>query len=234
MHYTYDLAVIVPVYNEAEIIRTVLNTWTSMLDSLDISYVIRVYNDGSRDGSLDEIRAAAGVHDRITAIDKPNSGHGPTILRGYRESGDAEWIFQMDADNEISCKQFPKFWSRRQEYDFMIGSRENRTGSLSRQGISLVSRLVVRAFYGAGISDANAPYRLMRTSMFNSLFATIPADTFAPNVIVSGMALKKRLRVCEIAVPFESRKTGKPSLFGFKLFKNAVKSFIQVIAFRFA
>ncbi len=234
MQHTYDLAVIIPVYNESEVIHSVLNSWTNMLDSLGINYIVRVYNDGSRDASLQEMQRASSEHSGILVIDKPNSGHGPTILQGYLESGDAEWVFQMDSDNEIGPEHFPDLWHHRQAHDFLIGIRKNRSGSLARKIISLVSRLVVRVCYGYGIADVNSPYRLMRTDRFAPLFKRIPADTFAPNVIVSGMAIKERMRVYETLVPFESRKTGKPSLFGFKLFKNAARSFFQVIKFRFA
>ena len=139
----------------------------------------------------------------------------------------------MDSDNEIGPDRFPELWQRRQEYDFLIGGRKNRSGSQARKAITLVSKLVVRICYGAGVADVNSPYRLMRTSRFAPLFGRIPADTFAPNVIITGMAVREKMRVYETLVPFESRKTGKPSLFGLKLFKNAAKSFFQVIKFRF-
>ena len=32
---------------------------------------------------------------------KTNSGHGPTILLGYRENSDCAWVFQMDSDDEM-------------------------------------------------------------------------------------------------------------------------------------
>ena len=94
------LCVVMPVYNEEGSIGTVLEKWTQALDKLEINYVIRPYNDGSRDSSLSVMRAAAAKSPRIEVHDKPNGGHGHTILIGYREAArdGFDWIFQIDSD----------------------------------------------------------------------------------------------------------------------------------------
>ena len=56
-------------------------------------------------------------------------------------------------------------------------------------------------------------------------------ETFAPNVIISGMAAKKHLRCYEIRVPQHERITGEVSIKKWKLFKAAVRSFVQTIVF---
>ena len=41
-------------------------------------------------------------HPRLVVDVKPNSGHGPTILRGYRRGVvTADWVFQTDSDDEM-------------------------------------------------------------------------------------------------------------------------------------
>ena len=90
------LCVVMPVYNECEAIGPVLEKWTAALDALGMDYVIRPYNDGSKDNSLAVMREvaarinaaafAAGRSGRIEVRDKPNGGHGHTILTGYRDA----------------------------------------------------------------------------------------------------------------------------------------------------
>ena len=48
--------------------------------------------------------------------------------------------------------------------------------------------MTIRLFYRSKISDSNCPFRLFRNDKFRSVFEKIPNDTFAPNVILSGMA----------------------------------------------
>lgn len=227
------LAVIIPVYNEEGSISVVIADWAKVLDQLGIDYRLCTYNDGSKDQTqkiLDELK---NKFPRLYVVHKPNSGHGPTILKGYKENLDCEWLFQVDSDNEMKAEHFPKLWEQKENYDFLIGRRINRQSPLPRRIISYISYLSVRLLYGKGIQDVNAPYRLMRVSLFKDLMSQIPDDTFAPNVIVSGLACMKRARIFTHPVPFEFRTTGTVSIKKWKLLKAAMKSFWQTIQFRF-
>ena len=229
----YDLSVVMPVYNEAEAIGPVLKKWMAMLDTLGIRYRIRAYNDGSKDATCKILAEVADASDgRVLAVDKPNSGHGPTILRGYREAAeDSDWVFQIDSDDEMGPESFPELWAKRNDYDFLVGRRDGRRQPLARKVVSFVSRLCVRLFYGKGIWDVNTPYRLMRAEVFAPFYAQIPDDTFAPNVILSGLAARHRLRLLEIPVPQHDRTTGEVSIKKWKLLKAAARSFMQTINF---
>lgn len=231
----YQLVVVMPVYNEAEAIAPVLRKWCAMLDTLALRYRIRAYNDGSKDATGQILQREAEVSNgRVLALNKPNSGHGPTILQGYREAAEeADWVFQIDSDDEMAPDCFPTLWDKREEFDFLVGRRAGRHQLLARKVISWVSRGCVRLFYGRGIWDVNTPYRLMRSEVFAPLYAAIPGNTFAPNVILSGLAARLKFRVFEMPVPQHDRITGEVSIKKWRLFKAAVRSFAQTIAFAF-
>ena len=224
------LCVVMPVYNEEKSIAVVLHKWHGMLSKLGIDFEIRAYNDGSKDRSLAVMReAATSLGTRISVRDKVNEGHGPTILRGYREAVNDgfAWIFQIDSDDEMGPDMFGSLWNARSSCDFLVGRREGRRQPLSRKIVSWISRFCVRVFYGKSVWDVNAPYRLMRVSAFKSLFAAIPPDTFAPNVVISGLVARSRLRFLEFLVPQHERTTGEVSIKKGKLLKAAIKCFFQ-------
>ena len=233
-----SLIIVMPVYNEEGAIGTVLDKWVAKLDSMpDLgSYEIHAYNDGSRDHTAEILAGCAARHEgKVVVHNKVNSGHGPTILQGYRENADrAEWLFQIDSDDEMTPDCFDQLWEKREENDFLIGIRDGRKQALPRKVISFVSRLSVRIFYGKSVWDVNSPYRLMRSSVFREIYAAIPADTFAPNVIISGMAARNGFRCYEMPVPQRDRQTGEVSIKKWKLLKAAMKSFRQTILFSFA
>jgi len=228
------LCVVMPVYNERDAICGVLEKWATALDSLKIDYSIRPYNDGSRDDSLSVMRKAASALPRIDVRDKPNGGHGPTVLQGYREAAadGFDWVFQIDSDDEMGPESFSELWNGRASYDILVGRRSGRKQAMPRKVVSLVSRLAVRVFYGKGrVWDVNAPYRLMRISAFRNAFERIPPMTFAPNVIITGIAARVGLRAFETPVPQHDRTTGEVSIKKWKLLKAAVKSLWQTVAF---
>jgi glycosyltransferase involved in cell wall biosynthesis len=229
-----ELSIVIPVYNEEEAIGAVLDKWVAELDKLGIDYTVNPYNDGSKDGSWDVIRAKEKQYPgRVVGHDKANSGHGPTILQGYRDAADAgyEWVFQVDSDDEMGPEGFAGLWEKRDRYDFLVGTRDGRKQVLPRKIISAVSRMSVRLFYGRSIWDVNTPYRLMRVSAFRDVYREIPSDTFAPNVILSGMAAKLKLRCFEARVPQHDRTTGEVSIKKWKLLKAAMRSFFQTVFF---
>ena len=225
----FDLIVVMPVYNEAEVVLDVISSWQTVLSKLNLNYQILVLNDGSRDATasvLDSLKK----DDRIKIIHKPNSGHGPTILYGYRKAAPlAKWVFQCDSDNEISPDFFPKLWEKRGHYDALFGVRINRRQKFMRKLISSSAKMAVGLLFCAKISDVNVPYRLMRADILGAIVNQIPDDTFAPNLIISGALSSAGVRLYELPVNYQGRKTGKVSLVKGKLAIAAAKSLWQTL-----
>ncbi|MBF0344175.1 MAG: glycosyltransferase family 2 protein [Nitrospirae bacterium] len=226
-----DLAVIMPVYNEEGVVGEVLESWLTTLVALGIKFQIHVYNDGSKDNTGGVIDRLAQMERRIVAHHKANTGHGATILMGYRDNCSCQWLFQTDSDGEISPAYFHKLWQERHSCDILIGRRDNRKIHLMRNAITLASRGLTMGFFGSGIVDVNSPYRLMRSNAFVECFNSLPADTFAPNVAISATACLKKLRISEIPVPCSERLKGATATK--KIVAGALKSVFQLIRYRF-
>ena len=82
----------------------------------------------------------------------------------------------------------------------------------SRRMVSAGSRAAVHLLIGNGVRDVNSPYRLMRRDALRPLLDQVPDDAFAPNTLLSGLAARARLRILEVPVPHEGRRTGRGSL----------------------
>jgi glycosyltransferase involved in cell wall biosynthesis len=226
-----DLVVVMPVYNEEASIEKVVREWAGVLEKLKLDFEIHVYNDGSQDGTA-AILNRLDKDPKIIVHHKKNSGHGSTILMGYLENQHAQWIFQVDSDDEINAEYFARFWQCRNDYDLVIGKRQNRNLGFIRKLISTIAYLAIFVNYGKCVSDVNCPYRLMKSSSFRDCFRSIPEHTFAPNVIITGYAAIKKLACHQIEVPYTFRSTGAVSIAGFRLLKSALRSFIQTFTYR--
>ena len=225
----YDLATVMPVYNEEECIVSVVKSWRDVLAGLGIRFHMLVLNDGSKDGTADVLRQFAD-DECIEIISKPNSGHGPTILAGYRRAVEiADWVFQTDSDGEMQPNGLPGLWAKRNEYDALFGCRQGRVQGFGRKLISACSRFTVRLFFKSGVEDVNTPYRMIRSDLLRQAVEQIPPDTFAPNVIVSGALARANLRIYSTMIPHQNRRTGKVSIVKWKLWKAAFRSFWQTL-----
>ncbi|MGA2031325.1 MAG: glycosyltransferase family 2 protein [Thermoguttaceae bacterium] len=228
-----ELAVVMPVYNEEECVVAVIRSWQGVLQRLAVCYRIMVLNDGSRDRTGEELQVFQG-DETIDVVHKANSGHGPTILLGYRRAVEiAPWVFQCDSDDEMKAEHFPRLWTERHKYDALFGSRAGRVQSLDRKILSFGSRLAVRLMFGGGVADVNTAYRLMRSGPLRQIVAQMPDGVFAPNVIISGAFSRAGLRLSNIPVPFEPRQSGLVSVpQGWKLAKTASKCLWQTLCCR--
>jgi dolichol-phosphate mannosyltransferase len=226
-----ELVVVMPVYNEEACVVGVVGSWRSALSELGVRFRILVLNDGSKDGTRQALEAFAS-DPSIQVINKANSGHGPTILTGYRQAVEmAPWVFQCDSDDEMPPDSFPQLWATREEFDALFGIRDGREQNVGRKFISAFSRATVRLLFGSGVKDVNVPYRLMRSRVLKPILETIPTDTFAPNVLISGSLARAGLRVANIAVPYKDRQTGAVSIMRWKLWRMAAKSFWQTLRY---
>ena len=223
-----QLSVVMPVYNEGAVIAEVVTAWIQELERLGIDYEFRAYDDGSADETGRILERLAAEQHGMVVTRKANSGHGPTILRGYREAF-GEWIFQVDSDDEMGPEHFGQLWAQRDDYDLLVGRRQHRDSPLARRLITAGSRATVWALFGRAVTDVNAPYRLIHRSALARLLSRIPDDTFAPNVIISGLAAREGLRVREVWVPHRGRRTGTVSIVKWRLWRAAACAFAQTL-----
>lgn len=95
------VSIIVPAYNEAEVIQASLS---SLLELRYPYYEIIAVDDGSTDGTFDQMKEFEGNHYgvRVTCYRKENSGKAETLNYGIRRSR-APIVVCMDSDSRLTA-----------------------------------------------------------------------------------------------------------------------------------
>ena len=211
-----ELIVVIPVFNEEQCVESVLRDWTATLDRSGIDYGVLVLNDGSTDRTLDAIQKHSAEHgaSRVEVVTHANRGHGQTCLAGYRIACQRgiPWVFQIDADGQCDPAYFPAVWAKRADYDVVYGHRATRRDGWKRILASTLVRLVVRVSSGIDCTDANVPYRLMRTEKLPSLVESIPPNFDLANIALAVQIKRAGWRECAIPIVFRARTGGEPSV----------------------
>ncbi len=127
---------------------------------------------------------------------------------------------------------FESLWKERENYSALFGIRTGRQQNTGRSLISSISRLAVSILFGKGIVDVNTPYRLIRGRLLKEIVAMIPAETFAPNILISGVLTASHQPLKNFPVPHEGRRTGQVSIVKWRLWKAAACSLMQTVLFR--
>lgn len=224
--------IVMPAYNESENIKVTVEEWHEVVACLNrtgkdkIEAKLVIANDGSKDNTFEIMDGLTKQHSHFIALDKPNSGHGATVLYLYRyaiENG-ADYVFQTDSDGQTNPSEFWQMWKNRERYDFQIGYRKGRQDGVGRVFVTKTLRLVVWLMFHEWVTDANTPFRLMRSDKLQTIMNVIPQDYFLCNVAISAIAVKWKYAVKFYEITFKPRQGGVNSINMKRIFKIGWKA----------
>src|SRR5260370_14018967 len=129
----HSLSVILPAYNEAQVIASTVSTVQSVLDGWKVDFEIIVVNDGSTDQTGAILAALAARNPRIRFVTHAvNQGYGAALVSGFA-AATRELTFFMDADGQFDISDLRTFFLFIDRYDAVIGYRVDRQDSWFRK-----------------------------------------------------------------------------------------------------
>ena len=141
------IAIVVPVFNEQDNLRPFYEAVTAVIRSVpEYDWEFMFVDDGSRDGSFEQLRIVRGQDERVQALRFPrNFGSHVAIAAGIDYCrGDAAIVMAADLqDPPALIREFVDRW--RSGYDVVWGARTGRDESALRSyGMAMFYRLVRR------------------------------------------------------------------------------------------
>ena len=203
-----------PAYNEEAGIVKVVDEWHAVITSIGDGSKLVIFNDGSKDNTLDVLNNIKNKYPDLIIINKENTGHGPTCTMAYQYAiaEGADWIFQTDSDGQTRSDDFHSFWEKRNSYDFIIGWRKKRKDNMIRRLVTFVHKWVLLIIFNVVVKDANTPFRLMKADRLRRYLPLIPPGFFLSNALLSVMFVKNKENVLWQEITFASRTSGRSSL----------------------
>ena len=195
------IAVVVPAYDEAQLVRGVIDGIPSFVDS------IIVVDDGSRDATAEILRAAPPRVDVVTH--ESNRGVGAAVATGCRRAWKQgfDWVAVMAADGQMDPNDLPAILEplQRGAADFVKGNRLDWPGAwgampchrwLGNHVLSFITRLAL----GFDTRDSQCGYvALNRRALGDVPWRALWQGYGYPNDLL-GQVLLRDLRVCEVPV----------------------------------
>ena len=227
---------VMPAYNEADNIEVTIRQWHPIVEKLVQSghqARLVIANDGSSDNTYAIMQTLRSQFPLLEPLDKPNSGHGATVLHLYRyaiELG-VDYIFQTDSDGQTAPEEFWQMWEQRDKYDFQIGHRKGREDGFSRVVVTKTLRFIVWLMFHEWVVDANTPFRLMRSDKLKTILEVIPQNFFLSNVAIAAIATKWHYHIGWPEITFKPRQGGINSINMKRIIKigwKALKDFRQL------
>lgn len=200
-----DLSVILPVYDEAGSLPGLLGQLFDVLDGLSCSYEVIVVNDGSKDGSMDVLKAASRQRPQLRVIDfTRNYGQTAALMAGFEHSR-GEIVVTLDADLQNDPSDIPMLIDKINEgYDVVSGWRSDRKDApFSRNFLSRVANTIISHVSGVKLRDYGCTLKAYRRDVAINLRLYGEMHRLIP-IYASWMGAK----VVEIPVKHHARRHG--------------------------
>jgi glycosyltransferase involved in cell wall biosynthesis len=203
----FQASIIVPVYNEANIISRTVNCISSYLGP---DYEVIVCDDASTDGTYKIMRNLADKNPNIRLMGfEKRIGKGGTIKKAV-ETANSDIIVYVDADLSANLDDLPRLCEAASRKEALVISRRTMRGRLTqgvlRLALSVGYNLIVRLFFRTGITDHQCGFKAMNKKVAKKLIAQTSNDGFVFDTELIVRAKKSGTPVEEIQIDWTERR----------------------------
>jgi glycosyltransferase involved in cell wall biosynthesis len=225
---TPTLSIVVPVYNERENLPLLHEAIAKVIDPAGIDAEIILVDDGSTDGSWDQIQSLVNGDVRVRGLKFAfNCGETAASDAGLRAAR-GRYVMTMDADLQNDPADIPRFLEALATgVDCVCGTRVASRGkgdNFIRVASSRIANWVRNKLSDEQISDAGCTYRAFKRECVNKLKLYRGLHRFIPTLLKM-----EGYTVSEIAVTNNPRLHGE-SKYG--VWNRLFKSFRDLLAIR--
>jgi glycosyltransferase involved in cell wall biosynthesis len=187
-----QICVIIPAYNEAENVGSVVSEARKFIKD------VVVVDDGSTDDTV-----ARALQAGATLIEhKVNKGKGVALKTGFQYvlEKDYDAVITLDADSQHDPAEIPKFLEAAREADVVVGSRAgNRSGMpVIRRISNTLSSWILSGLVGQRLTDTQSGYRLIKAEVLKAAMTKTTGFEAESEILLE--AISRGFRVAEIPI----------------------------------
>ncbi|HPM82238.1 MAG TPA: glycosyltransferase family 2 protein [Candidatus Anammoximicrobium sp.] len=218
-------SVVIPVYNEAESLGELHGELADVAREHQYDLEVIFVDDGSTDGSWQEIERLAGSDPRVQGIRfRRNFGKAAALNAGFAAAR-GEIVFTLDADLQDDPHELPRFLAEMDTgLDVVSGWKQVRHDPWHKVGPSRVFNWLVGALTGVRLHDHNCGFKCYRREIFDEVRLYGELHRFVPV-----LAAARGWKAGEIAIHHRPRRFGH-SKYGVRRF---VKGFLDLLTVYF-
>ena len=216
--------VVIPTYNEAESIGTILVG----LKDLDVD--VLVIDDGSPDGTADIVRKH-----NVEVVERQGkqglgsayrAGFSLAIERGYT------YVIEMDADGSHQIRDLKTMMEWIGSADLLIGSRWVSDGSIEnwskfREYLSKSANRYANLLLSLGVKDTTSGFRIYTSALLKKMeISTIRSEGYCFQIEMTRRAIARGGSIAEVPITFIERAHGKSKM----SFSIALEAVVRITA----
>jgi len=201
------LSIIIPAYNEENIIKETINDVLVYLHSQNFDFEIIVVNDGSLDSTQKVVSELSSDNPEIIIINlERNSGKGFAVKTGILSANGKFRLF-MDADNSTSIAHFELMKPLLESgTEVIIGSRRVKGANIAvpqnwfRNNLGRLFNIFVKLINGLPYNDTQAGFKLFSNDAAVQIFNKQTLHRWAFDIELLMLAAKLGYEIKEIPI----------------------------------
>jgi glycosyltransferase involved in cell wall biosynthesis len=165
------ISIVIPVFNNGDaMIRECHAALARVLTTLAEPTEIIFVDDGSRDGTLESLKAIQLADPRVRVIEfTANFGQHAAFSAGF-DAARGDVVVTMDVDLQADPADIPRLIAPlRNGYDLVSGVRTNRRDPATRRAASRVVTALVASMTGVKLRDIGCPFNAFTADVAKSL-----------------------------------------------------------------
>lgn len=230
------LTIVMPAYNEGEVIYNNLKTVSNEFSRFLCNYEIICVNDGSSDNTEEEITKATIEDSHIKLVTySPNQGKGHAIKEGIMKS-DGYYTGFLDSDLDLSPAHIEDFLKTmvEKDCDIVIGSKLHKESNINypfvRKVMSYGYYMILVVLFHLDIKDTQTGVKLFKTDVIQPIIKDMQTSGFAFDIEILCMAHLFGYKIVERPVTLVfTRGGGEGGLSRIK-FSHILKTFNDTLA----
>ncbi|MEK7067225.1 MAG: glycosyltransferase family 2 protein [Patescibacteria group bacterium] len=207
------ISIIFPIYNERENIKPLLKALRSVVDAIGEEYELLAIDDGSIDGSFEELSEIAKEYKKLKLIHFARNFGQTAALSAGIQAAKGEILITIDSDLENDPADIPKLIAKlkNEKLDVVSGWRVNRWQGnfISRKLPSMVANYLISNIGGAKLHDYGCTLKVYRRKVISDIPLYGEMHRFMP-----AYAYLQGAKIGELPVSYTPRRFGK-SKYGF-------------------
>jgi undecaprenyl-phosphate 4-deoxy-4-formamido-L-arabinose transferase len=201
-----ELSIVIPCYNEQEVLPSLFSRLYPALEGLGRSYEIIFVDDGSRDRTPGLLREQYLSHPEVTKVVylRTNAGQHAAIMAGFAHSRGIN-VITLDADLQNPPEEIPKLVAALEKgHDYVGTIRHQRKDSKWRDIVSKITNRVREKTTKIHMTDQGCMLRAYHRDIIDAILESKENHTFIPALgyLFSG-------NPTEITVRHEARAAGQ-------------------------
>ena len=208
MKKTLPISLVIPVYNEVDVIEQVVRDFYNKVIAKIEGAQFIIAEDGSTDGTKEVlIKLAEEIPITLVMGDK-RKGYTKAVKDALRLP-EHEIIFFSDSDGQQEPDDFWEILKLIEDNDIVVGYKHPRKDPLFRVFISKVYQIVNFCFFGIRLHDINCGYRLLKKKVLDDVLDDV---CLLPNFVSSEIILRayiKGYKIKEVPVRHYPREFGE-------------------------